>query len=189
MGDRGLDLIVIDAPIGLMKIGSRQADVLARRYLGRRGCCVFPAPIRPVLGCGTWEEACGVRLKVENKKMSKQQFGVLSKVFEVDAALRRGTAQSFREGQPEVSFAFMNGGLPIPIGKKKPDGRKRRSNLVCKYFPDASGRLDENPRHREDILDAYALLWTARRIRNREERMFPGERAFDQFGLLAKIAA
>jgi predicted RNase H-like nuclease len=187
--DRGLDFIVIDVPIGLMERGSRQADVLARQFLGKRGCCVFPAPIRPVLDCGTWEEACSVRLKVENKKMSKQQFGILRKVSEIDAALRRSTADGLREGHPEVSFALMNGGLPISIGKKKPDGRKQRNNLVCKYFPDASRHLNENPYHREDVLDAYALLWTARRIRNREERRFPEERVFDRFGLLSEIAA
>src|SRR5580658_8961770 len=61
----GLDLIVIDVPIGLTEEGPRQADVLAREFLGRRGCCVFPAPIRPVLGCETWEEAYHIRLGVE----------------------------------------------------------------------------------------------------------------------------
>lgn len=186
--DKGLDLIVIDVPKGLVEKGPRRADVLTREFLGKRGCCVFPAPIRPVLGCETWEEACGTRLLVENKKMSKQQFGILSKVSEVDAAVRRHAETRFREGHPEASFALMNGGRPILIGKKKPDGRKERSELVLRYFPDAGERFDEYPHHREDVLDAYALLWTAMRIQRGEERRFPEEQLMDKFGLRMEIA-
>ena len=187
--DKELDLIVIDVPIGLVEKGPRLADVLAREFLGRRGCCVFPAPIRPVLGCETWEEACRIRLRIENKKMSKQQFGILNKVSEVDAAVRRRAETRFREGHPEVSFALMNGGRPISIGKKKPDGRKERSELVLRCFPDAGKRFDEYPHHREDVLDAYALLWTARRIQSGEARGFPKERMIDKFGLQMEIVA
>jgi predicted RNase H-like nuclease len=187
--DKGLDLIVIDVPMGLVEKGPRLADVLSRQFLGGRGCCVFPAPIRPVLGCETWEEACRTRLSVENKKMSKQQFGILSKVHEVDAAVRRHAETRFREGHPEVSFALMNGGRPISIGKKKPGGRKERTRLVLGCFPDAGERFDEHPYHREDVLDAYALLWTAKRIQRGEERGFPEVRMVDKFGIRMEIVA
>lgn len=138
---------------------------------------VRPGKRRAVQGCGS---------KI---RMSKQQFGILTKVSEVDAAVRRHAETSFREGHPEVSFALMNGGRPISIGKKKPDGRKERSELVCRYFPDAGRRFDECPHDRADVLDAYALLWTAQRIQRGEEHGFPEERVMDKFGLRMEIVA
>jgi predicted RNase H-like nuclease len=187
-GDRELDLIVIDVPIGLVEKGPRQADVKAREFLRERGCCVFTSPIRPILDCRSWEEACRIRCEVEKKKISKQQFGILSKVREVDGVLRRiGTTNVF-EGHPEVSFALMNGGAPILIGKKKREGKERRSKLISEYFSDADERIAEYPHHREDVLDAYALLWTARRIKRGEQRRFPETPELDRFGLRTEIA-
>jgi len=188
-GSCALTFIVIDIPIGLSEKGPRQADVDARGLLGRRGVCVFPAPIRPILNCETWADACDKRTKIENKKISLQQFGILPKVREVDAALRRLTGAEVHEGHPEVSFARMNGESPLLIGKKKQTGKKLREELICKHFPDATSRLKEHPHHREDVLDAYALLWTARRIISGKAQWFPEQLVRDRFGLPMRIAA
>jgi len=184
-----LTVIVIDIPIGLSEKGPRQADVCAREILGRRGVCVFPAPIRPVLNCATWADACGKRTEVENKKISLQQFGILPKVREVDGALRLLSGAQVQEGHPEVSFAHMNGESPLLIGKKKQKGKERREELICEHFYDAATRLKEHPFHREDVLDAYALLWTARRIISGEAQWFPKQMVRDRFGLPMRIAA
>src|SRR3990167_4854951 len=50
-------IVVVDVPIGLADSGQRGADAEARKLLGRRACCVFSAPVRPVLSCGSREEA------------------------------------------------------------------------------------------------------------------------------------
>ncbi|MFY9775401.1 MAG: DUF429 domain-containing protein, partial [Trebonia sp.] len=42
------DVTGIDMPLGLLAVGWRTADLLARRALGRRGSCVFAIPPRPV---------------------------------------------------------------------------------------------------------------------------------------------
>jgi len=168
-----LELIVIDIPIGLVNSGAREADTAARRFLRQRACCVFTAPIRPMLDCQTWVEACSLRFEIEAKKISKQQFGILSKVREVDAELRRGAGVKVREGHPEVSFAIMNGDSPIPISKKKRAGKAQRQELIYAQFPDAKLRISECRIYVEDILDAYALLWTARRIQHGSARRFP----------------
>jgi predicted RNase H-like nuclease len=187
--DRRLELIVIDIPIGLKEEGPRQADVEARKFLGKRGSAVFPSPIRPILDCQTWESACRIRFEVEGKKISKQLFGILPKVCEVDSELRRGTHVKIREGHPEVSFAIMNSGEPVPFNKKKAGGKKQRCELVSVWFPDANNRMADFKYHREDVLDAYALLWTARRIQRGEERRFPPQLELDRFGLRMEIAA
>jgi predicted RNase H-like nuclease len=184
---RELELLVMDIPIGLTDSGPREADLLARQFLGKRGCCVFPAPIRPILDCGSWEEACRVRFAVEGKKISKQMFGILDKVREVDAALRRLRSGNIFEGHPEVSFALMNNGSPLLIGKKKSAGRDYRTELISRCFSGASEKLSEHRHHREDILDAYALLWTAKRIKSNNARTFPSDHKPDRLGLRMEI--
>jgi predicted RNase H-like nuclease len=42
---------------------------------------------------------------------------------------------------------------------------------------------------RKDVIDAYALLWTARRIREREAVALPENSAVDARGLLMQIWA
>src|SRR5947209_10688673 len=52
-----VEVVAIDMPIGLSGTGRRPCDEEARRRLGRAGSSVFPAPLRPVLGCPTYEDA------------------------------------------------------------------------------------------------------------------------------------
>jgi hypothetical protein len=59
----------------------------------------------------------------------------LSKVYEVDEARRRGLAQVFCEGHPEVSFALMRGGSPFSIGKKKREEENKGATWYAGTFP------------------------------------------------------
>jgi predicted RNase H-like nuclease len=186
--DHELEHIVIDVPIGLTDKGSREADTLARALLKKRGRCAFTAPIRPIINCESWEEACRVRFAIEGKKISKQLFGILDKVRAVDAALRKTNAANIFEGHPEVSFALMNDGSPLLTSKKKSAGRECRRELISRYFLDANARMAEYKHHREDVLDAYAMLWTARRVKSGNACRFPTERRYDGLGLRMEIA-
>jgi predicted RNase H-like nuclease len=114
-------------------------------------------------------------------------FGILDKVREVDAALRRLRSGNIFEGHPEVSFALMNNGSPLLIGKKKSAGRDYRTELISRCFSGASEKLSEHRHHREDILDAYALLWTAKRIKSNNARTFPSDHKPDRLGLRMEI--
>lgn len=76
-------VIAVYVPIGLLSIGARLCDERARRILGPRRSSVFPAPLRPMLGCKTHAEASAVRRSIEGKGMSIQAFGILAKVLEV----------------------------------------------------------------------------------------------------------
>jgi predicted RNase H-like nuclease len=66
------------------------------------------------------------RAKIDGKRISKQQFGILSKVREVDETLSRLTGRQVYEGHPEVSFAWMNDESPLLVGKKDPAGKALR---------------------------------------------------------------
>ena len=47
--DGSLAVVGIDIPIGLPERGAREADVLARRVVGRRASSVFATPVRAAL--------------------------------------------------------------------------------------------------------------------------------------------
>lgn len=74
--DRELQLLAIDVPIGLADRGSREADILARQLLRKRGCCVFPAPIRPISIAivGIKLPAYGLRLRVRKYRSNSLEY-------------------------------------------------------------------------------------------------------------------
>jgi predicted RNase H-like nuclease len=168
---RGFDLVLIDVPIGLLDAGPRRCDVEARSLIGARRSSVFPAPSRPVLRARTYAGQCSVQL-----------WNILDKIREVDAALQPPMQQWIREAHPEVSFALLKG-APLRFPKKKPEGEEERRLLLRPVF----GEVPKVPgAARDDVLDAYVLLWSARRVLHRQERVFgSGER--DGRGLKCEI--
>ena len=78
--------------------------------------------------------------------------------------------ECFLEAHPELSFHRMNGDRPP--AKHTLIGQHARARLVAEHFPDfeeALGRYGaRSSRQIEDILDAYAALWTALRWAERK---------------------
>lgn len=182
--------VLIDVPIGLgEETGHRACDREAADRLGPRRACVFQPPGRYLLGaCDTGPGARAIYARVRElvaerrtrcadpalvKGLSAQAAGILRKVREVDAFLAADRTRNERvaECHPEVSFAAMNGGPPLPA-KTSDAGRRRRLTLVQAAFPDAEPRLREwdaaAGRSEVDALDAYAALWSAARWRAAE---------------------
>jgi predicted RNase H-like nuclease len=185
-----LRMIVVDIPIGLLERGVRRADGEARRLLKGRASCVFNAPIRPILGCTSRVEASTRWQEVENKKCSAQGWGIVPKVHEVDAVLHESARIQgrVREGHPEVTFAVMNAGVPLP---RKHDlvGREARLELLSKSFGDAPRRCARAlARCFPDVLDAFAMLWTAGRVLQGIHLTIPdGMIELDSHGLRAEM--
>jgi len=190
------EVIAVDIPIGLPDRGSRRCDLEARRMLGRRGSSVFPAPIRPVLAANSYNEACQIRFNIEGKKMSRQAWGIVPKIQQVDNLLVRSPqlVSRIREVHPEVSFFFMNGRTILTNGKKSQAGQTQRFNLLQPSFgvfmntvllqtqtPPGCGK--------DDILDALAALWTAERIIYGKASRMPVQTQYDSFGLAMEIVA
>ncbi len=189
--DKTLTSIVIDIPIGLPDYGARVCDLEARRRLGQfRGSSVFPAPIRSMLIAHDWDDACRIRFEREGKKCSKQVVAILSKIREVDEAMSGDLQKRIREGHPEMSFFMMNRERPVASRKKTTQGKLERFNLLASSFPDIEKNLQGKPRGVwVDILDAYACLWTAKRIATNESKSFPQDRIQDGVGLIMEIVA
>lgn len=192
------DVAVIDIPIGLPEAGPRDCDRAARRYLGpARGTSVFAAPIRPALRARDWEDACRIREGVEQKRYPRQTFGILSKVREIDELLRGDPhlGECVHEGHPEVTFAAMNGGNAMRHAKKSAAGRAERLAVIGECLGDGAVELYQRaaahyPRARvgrDDLIDALALVWTARRIASGRHLRLPPQARSDALGLAMQI--
>lgn len=188
--DPSLELLIADVPIGLMERGSRTCDALARKLIGVRRNSVFTPPLRPALGASTWEEACEIRTRIDGKRYSRQTFGILPLIRAVDRLMTPKLQDRVREGHPEVSFTVM-AGAPMKHYKGTAEGKEERMQALAQEFPDFRQRLDAFGARSAvtDIIDAYALLWTARRVRAGTARILPDEPEHDARGLRAEIVA
>jgi predicted RNase H-like nuclease len=155
----------IDMPLGLLAAGWRDADVLARRALGRRGVTVFAIPPRPVWECESYADAGRACRDLTGKGFSVQAWGLRRKIAEADEYRRRtGPAPApvrLFEVHPELSFAAM-AGAPLADGKHTRAGLGIRRELLAAAGitlpPGVAGAAED------DLLDAAAVAWSARRI-------------------------
>ena len=170
----GCDAFAVDMPIGLLEHGPRACDVEARRRLGPRRSSVFPTPLRPMLAATTYAEALAVG------GLSKQAFNLLPKIREVDAVMTPDKQKQIAEVHPELCFARLRG-QPCAAPKRTPEGRAERVAAlgVALGRPPSGAAWD-------DVLDACALVETARRLADRDvERL--GDGARDARGLRCEI--
>jgi predicted RNase H-like nuclease len=188
-------LVTIDVPIGLPEEGARECDVEARRLLGPRRHSVFPAPIRAMLSAATQGDASAIRARIEGKRVSSQTWSIMSRIGEVDALLRHdATLQPVvHEVHAELCFLHMNGGEPLPHTKQSTEGLQERVALLERHFGDAVGRAIADVRRlraaRHDVLDAFAALWTARRLQDGIAVRIPADPPVDACGLRMAITA
>jgi predicted RNase H-like nuclease len=155
----------IDMPLGLLAADWRDADVLARRALGRRGVTVFAIPPRPVWECESYAEAGGVCRELTGKSFSVQAWGLRGKIAEADAYRRRAAATPdgvrLYEVHPELAFAAL-AGAPLADSKHTPAGLAARRDLLARVGIDIPLRVAGAAA--DDLLDAAAVAWSARRI-------------------------
>jgi predicted RNase H-like nuclease len=189
-----LEVLAIDIPIGLTDAGPRACDVAARDRLGpKRASSVFAAPIRPALHAASYAEGCDVAYRAQGKKFSKQAWAIYPKIREVDALLQRRADLRGRvyEVHPEVSFAEWNH-APIVESKKSEEGIAIRRALVSAHFgmnayETVRARYRRSVVADDDILDAFAALRSAERIRDGVARQLPTDPATDAVGLPMRI--
>lgn len=189
-------LAVIDMPIGLPDAGPRRCDVLARQALRPpRTSSLFPAPVRGVLHQPTYAAACAAHRALDGRALSKQTWFLLPKIREVDRLLQEGAAWRpvLHEGHPELSFATWRGGLPMSLSKKTVAGREERARCVASHWPtlldEARAALPRAGWSDDDLLDACALLWTARRRAAGTAHVRPDPADRDATGLTMAIVS
>jgi predicted RNase H-like nuclease len=196
-------VIAVDMPIGLPErsgLGGRAAENAMRPLLGARQSSVFSVPSRRAVYAETYAEACAVALATSDppRKVSKQLFNIAEKIREVDTALRASPALVARvsEVHPELAFWRMNGERALDQPKKMksrcyaPGLALRRSLLISGGLPESIvNRTAPKGAGPDDVLDALACLWVARRLARGEARPFPNLPERDAYGLPMAIWA
>lgn len=172
----------IDMPLGLLDAGWRDADLLARRALGRRGVTVFAIPPRAVWECETYAEANLVCRDLTGKGFSVQAWGLRRKIAEADEFRRRAQpapspVQLF-EVHPELAFTAL-AGAPLPDSKHTAAGLAVRRALLAAVGITLPTRVPGAAE--DDLLDAAAVAWSARRIAAGQATVLtsPAQRAAD----------
>ncbi len=162
----------MDIPIGLVD-GARDADAAARAFLVGQASSVFSAPPRAALDCERYEDALAAARRVTGKGLSKQAFHLFAKIREADALL---PDERLFEVHPEVAFRLMHED-EAAAGRKKTWGglmeRLTRLRTAGIALPPTLGAADAVGI--DDVVDAAAAAWSARRLASSEARAFPLE--------------
>lgn len=186
----------IDIPIGMperVPRGGRAADREARELLRpRRHNSVFTTPPRPVLQARSYEEATAMhRAHSEGEAgMSRQAYGILPKIAEVDDLMTPRIQRRLFEVHPELSFMELNHGVPMAQSKGKATGLLTRLRLLraVGLIEGLEDLADDLGKARlDDLLDATAAAWTAARCLRHEAIRVPAAEEKDVRGLRMEI--
>jgi predicted RNase H-like nuclease len=182
------EAVGIDIPIGLPEAAApRAADLAARAMLGPRRSSVFTTPVRAALAAVDHAAATAVSVHLTGAGISRQVYALAAKILEVEAWLP-SAPWGVWEVHPEVSFARMLG-APARASKKTWAGMtERRAALAAAGIrldhlpPDATGRAAV-----DDVLDAAAVAWTARRLLEGTAESLPNPPEIDASGRAVAI--
>ena len=153
-------VVAVDIPIGLPEAGFRAADLEARQFVGPRRHSVFLTPPRDAVEAPTYPEAAVAARRLTGAGLSRQSYGLRSKILEADAL----ADDRVYEVHPEVTFRAI-AGEPLALGKKTGGGALLRLRLlehVGISLPTDLGPAAVAPL--DDLLDAAAAAWSAHRI-------------------------
>lgn len=125
--------------------------------------------------------------------LSRQAWGILPKIREIDAAIKPRDQARLGEGHPEVAFCRLNGSAPCRHSKRTPEGLRERREILSGHAIVNADALFEDlkksaPRSVacDDVFDACALALTAEaRLAGRALRF--SDDARDARGLVMEI--
>ncbi|HEY5304688.1 MAG TPA: DUF429 domain-containing protein [Acidimicrobiales bacterium] len=172
------DAIVINAPVGYPSgadLAFRNCDREARELLGERGNVITAVPGRRVF---------------EKADMSVEGLDFVTQVLmpryrDVASEMSPYRQRQVYEGNPELSFYQLNGGVPMRFPKFREKGRAERTALLTSKLNGIERVLDfeidrVKPHH---LIDAAVLVWSARRAFTHTARRLPFDPEWDSEGL------
>ena len=183
-------VIAVDMPIGLPRLHGRAAEAEARRKLKGRSSSVFAIPSRASIAEIDYRKACAINLEHSEppRKFPKQTFHLFPKLREMDALMTPELQARVHEVHPELGFCAMNGFEALKHSKKTAEGADERLLLLSRYgVPAPSFDCKRKDVCRDDVIDACACAWSARRILDGQQMRFPNADDRDERGLLMRI--
>ena len=153
--------------------GGRRCDREARHLLGHpRGASVFSPPAYDALRADSYDDAQR-RNRASGPDapgLSKQTFYLMPKMRALAKRMTPALQNRVREVHPELAFYAMNGDAAVAASKHSDDGRTARADLLEAHgFSDVRSSMDAftgSGVGADDVIDAHAACWTARRIRD-----------------------
>jgi predicted RNase H-like nuclease len=166
-------VVAVDMPIGLPDRGHRRADVLARAAVGPLWPSVFMTPVRAALLAADHATASAINRARTGQGVSMQAFRLKPKLLEVERWARLAPVRVV-EIHPEVCFARL-AGRPLTARKSSWAGAERRRALLAGAGITLAGDLGVAGASAgvDDVLDAGAAAWAARRVLSGHARPLP----------------
>jgi predicted RNase H-like nuclease len=164
-------VVAVDMPVGTVE-GPRSSDTAAREFLRAHGGpwqSIFLTPTSPTVDAYerglTHAQAMAAR-PAGSAGTSVQAWNLLPAMVDVRDAITASGRTDVHEAHPECSFRALDPAIG-PAGKKTGLGAGRRLRALGTQF---AVELAEAPPDVpvDDLLDAAAVLWTARRVERGE---------------------
>lgn len=156
--------IAIDIPTRIPHRDPRPSELAAKAALGPRRHSIFITPPRKALMSQTYQEANDATKEITGKGLSRQSFALAAKILETEAWLNGRDGCPVIEASPELCFAEMTGG-PMPDSKRTWSGLMGRVHALQRagiHIDHIAGEAGGKAAP-DDLVDAAAAAWTARR--------------------------
>jgi predicted RNase H-like nuclease len=178
----------INAPMGLFDIPSgqyRPCDREARDYVGwPRMVAINGTPSREAI-----RSSNGEARRME-PWMTKHDVRRLRWLREAERELQPYHTRSYFSANPDVSFTAMNSDVPLGTSPYHEDGRLERLELIRQRLPGVDDVVTRTPPDGAagvHLLQAAALLFTARRGSGRAISRMPIDPTWDESGIRMEI--
>lgn len=175
--------VIVYAPIGYRdsrESGPRSCDTEARQLLGNRGSLIQNAPTLEVLRRGyalpeDHLDAIGI-----------QRMSAYIEIFKEMSPYRQ---RQVYEGNPELSFYYLNDFTPLQLSKKTGEGRLERMEILSKKVPNIATVLEAEMHgvSQRNLTDVAAMLASARRVFTKSAKRIPADAEWDSEGLRMEI--
>lgn len=176
-------IIALNAPVGGLEqatTGGRTCDREARALLGRRGSAVKSAPTHADTPSGT---------SLLPDQLDAITRTLLPRYQEVASEMAPFRQRTIYEVNADLCFYQLNGDVPMQWSKHSEKGIAERRALLELKMPGSLRIMDaEVPgATTSHLLDAGAILWTARRIFGKAGVRIPIDPEWDEQGLRMEI--
>ncbi len=164
----------------------RSCDAEARELIGwPRSIAVRPTPSRDALRAATRAEAQALE-----PWLTRDDFRRFRWLKEAQNEFQPFHQRTFFAAHPDLTFAQLNGDVPLLSSPYQQDGMLERIALIRDKLPgmeEVAARTPPPGSAQVHLLQALGLLWTARRIAGRAMQRVPLDPDWDASGMRMEL--